>query len=184
MTNVYRLLCLGICLSFCSASAALAGSAISINYGVVKSVQTVKQEGKHAGGAVVGGVMGALIGPRRHRGIRVLAGAGIGAAVQGSATKGTLQQYSVDLVSGGTTIISTEQLEIRIGDCVSVEQGEHANIRRVSSYHCETKTSSSSPAHHISAASNCQKSKNELANAQTDDAITNAAKKVRILCED
>jgi len=183
MTKVYRLLCIGFCLFFCSASSALAASAISINYGVVKSVQTVKQEGKHAGGAVVGGVMGALIGPRRHRGIRVLAGAGIGAAVQGSATKGTLQQYSVDLVSGGTTIISTEQLEIRIGDCVSVEQGEHANIRRVSSYHCEMKTSSP-PAHHTSAASNCQKSKNELANAQTDDAITKAAKKVRILCED
>ncbi len=183
MTKVYRLLCLGICLSFCSASAALAASAISINYGVVKSVHTVKQEGKHAGGAMVGGVMGALIGPRRHRGIRILAGAGIGAAVQGSATKGTLQQYSVDLVSGGTTIISTEQLEIRIGDCVSVEQGAQANIRRVSNYHCEFKTSSP-PAHHISAASNCEKSKNELANAQTDDAITNAAKKVRILCED
>ena len=175
----------------CAAMAIIVGSAashaataITINYGVVESAVTTTEESKHAGGALAGGLMGALIGPKRHRGLRVVAGAGIGAAVQGSATGGTVQQYSVKLNSGGQTIISTELQDIRIGDCVSIEQGDSANIRRVSSYHCETKNTTSIPEHHNSAASNCDIAKNELAKAETDDAITNAAKKVRILCED
>ena len=113
----------------------------------------------------------------------MVAGAGIGAAVQGSATGGVLQQYSVNLVSGGQTIVSTEQTDMRIGDCVAVEQGEHANIRRVSSYHCETENTKVAE-HHQSAGDNCQQAKNELNAADTDEAITNAARKVRVLCED
>ena len=132
---------------------------------------------------MAGGLIGGLVGPRRHRGLRVVAGAGIGAAIQGSATGGVLQQYSVNLVSGGQTIISTEQTEIRVGDCVAIEQGEHANIRRVSSYHCETKSTKTAE-HRQAGADNCQQAKNELNQADTDEAITNAAKKVRVLCED
>lgn len=161
-----------------------AATAITINYGVVESAVTTTTESSHAGGALAGGLIGAMIGPRRHRGLRMVAGAGIGAAVQGSATGGTVQQYSVKLNSGGQTIISTELQDMRIGDCVSVEQGASANIRRVSSYHCETKNTASIPEHHKAAASNCEIAKNELAKAETDEAITNAAKKVRILCED
>jgi len=155
---------------------------VTIQYGTVEGVQTVSKDARHAGGALTGGVIGALIGPRRHRGIRVLAGAGIGAAVQGSATSGTQQQYTVSLVSGGTTIINTEQREIKTGDCVSIEQGSYSNIRRVSDVHCETKTQI--PQHHKSISSDCVKAKHELTNAETDEAITMAAKKVRILCED
>ena len=160
-----------------------AATAITINYGVVESAVTTTEESSHAGGALAGGLMGAMIGPDRHRGLRMVAGAGIGAAVQGSATGGTVQQYSVKLNSGGQTIISTELQDIRTGDCVSIEQGDSANIRRVSSYHCETKNTTTED-HHQAAADSCQIAKNELVKADTDDAITNAAKKVRILCED
>lgn len=176
---------------FCAAVAIIVGSAashaataITINYGTVESAVTTTEESSHAGGALAGGLIGAMIGPKRHRGLRMVAGAGIGAAVQGSATGGTVQQYSVKLNSGGQTIISTELQDIRTGDCVSIEQGASANIRRVSSYHCETNNITSIPEHHESAASNCGIAKTELAKAETDDAITNAAKKVRILCED
>jgi hypothetical protein len=160
-----------------------AASAVQIDYGIVDSVGTTTKDSQHAGGALAGGLIGGLIGPRRHRGLRVVAGAGIGAAVQGSATSGTLQQYSVKLNSGSQVIISTEQQDIRSGDCVSIEQGDHANIRRVSSYHCETK-SETVVAHHKSAGDNCQRAKDELNEADTDKDITNAAKKVRVLCED
>ncbi len=163
-------------------STSLYAESITIQYGTVESAQTIAKDAKHAGGAVAGGVLGALIGPRRHRGIRVLAGAGIGAAVQGSATSGKQQQYTVDLLSGGTTIITTEQQDIRTGDCVSIEQGKYSNIRRISSVHCEVKTQV--PQHHKSASSDCEKAKHELSNADTDDAVTLAGKKVRILCED
>jgi outer membrane lipoprotein SlyB len=155
---------------------------VTIQYGTVESVVTVDKGSKHAGGALAGGVIGAMIGPRRHRGLRAVAGAGIGAAVQGSATSGTQQQYSVNLKNGGTTIINTEQNDIRTGDCVSIEQGSYANIRRVSSVHCETKTQV--PQHHTSASNDCEKAKHELSGAKTDDAVTLAAKKIRILCED
>ena len=88
-------------------------------------------------------------------------------------------------MDGGVIKISTEQQDIRIGDCVAVELGPHANIRRVSTIHCETKKQTASPPpHHQSAADNCLKAKNELASAQTDDEVNNAIKKVRILCED
>lgn len=166
----------------CMPYSSLFAQSVTIQYGEVVSSISVDKDASHAGGALAGGLMGALIGPRRHRGLRVVAGAGIGAAVEGSATSGTQQQYTVKLKSGGTTIINTEQLEVRVGDCVSVEQGSYANIRRVSSVHCETQTQI--PAHHASASNNCEKAKNELTSAETDEAITLAAKKVRILCED
>lgn len=97
-------------------------------------------------------------------------------------SSGTQQQYTVNLVEGGTSIITTEQDDIRSGDCVSIEQGDYANIRRVSSVHCEVKTEIT--VHHASAASDCELAKHELAKADTDDEITMASKKVRILCED
>ena len=57
-----------------------------------------------------------------------------------------------------------EQLEIREGDCVSVETGNHADIRRVSTIRCELKTKRA-PSHHSSIAPDCQKTKVELPNA-------------------
>jgi outer membrane lipoprotein SlyB len=184
MYKIYLSLVGACALMFTINPVSIAATAVTINYGVVESAVTTTQESSHAGGALAGGLIGGLIGPRRHRGLRVVAGAGIGAAAQGAATGGTVQQYSVKLNSGGQTIISTELTDIRKGDCVSIEQGDKANIRRVSSYHCETKNTTFTPEHHTSAASNCQLAKDELNKAETDDAITNAAKKVRILCED
>jgi outer membrane lipoprotein SlyB len=176
-----NLLIIGVAIA-CFPITSLYAQSVTIHYGTVEQVQTIKKDAKHAGGALAGGVIGAVIGPRRHRGIRALAGAGIGAAIQGSATSGTQQQYTVSLVNGGTTIINTEQQDIRTGDCVSIEQGSYSNIRRVSSVHCETKTQI--PQHHKSISIDCEKAKHELTNAETDEATTMAAKKVRILCED
>lgn len=86
-------------------------TAVSIQYGLVKAVVVVEEDSKHAGGALIGGAMGALIGrhgPGSHTGLRVAAGAATGAAVQGASTGGTVQQYSVTMLSGGTTVITTE----------------------------------------------------------------------------
>lgn len=162
-----------------------AGTAVSIQYGTVIDVGVTQKDAQHAGGALAGGLVGALAGPDRHRGLKILGGAAAGAAIQGAATSGELQQYTVNLMNGGTIKVSTEQVEIRQGDCVSVEQGQNANIRRVSTIHCEPDVRpESTPAHHQSAADNCQLAKTELAKAGTDDAVNMAAKKVRILCED
>ena len=165
-------------------AAQAATSITSIHYGVVEQVQSIDKETKHASGALVGGLMGALIGPKRHRGARMVAGAAIGAGVQGASTSGQAQQYTVKLMYGGEIKISTEQTDIRTGDCVTIEQGEYANIRRVASVHCEAPGTTTPPEHHLSASSNCQQSKNELAKAVTDEEVNLAVKKVKILCED
>lgn len=68
-----------------------------------------------------------------------------------------------------------------------VEQGENANIRRVSSYHCEQgeKNKKLEPTkNHTAMANYCQQAKSQLAKAETDEEIENAVKKVRVLCED
>ena len=158
--------------------------AVTINYGVVTSVGMVEKESSHAGGALAGGMIGALIGPRRHRGLRMVAGAAAGAAVQGAATSGVLQQYAVALVGGGTSIVSTEQTDLRPGDCVSIEQGQYANIRRVGTIHCDGAGPDSPPEHHVTVANSCDTVKSELTRAETDEQIEIAMKKVRILCED
>lgn len=179
--NVFLILIGLVSLGFNASSQA--ATAVTVNYGTVDGVGTTTKDSSGAGGALAGGLIGGLIGPRRHRGLRVVTGAVIGSSIQSSANSGVLQQYTVDMVGGGKSIISTEQQDIRIGDCVSVEQGDHANIRRVSSYHCETKNENTAE-HHQAAADNCQLAKNELNKADTDKDITNAAKKVRVLCED
>ncbi len=68
--------CIAMALSVASI-ASQAATAVTINYGTVESAITTTEESSHAGGALAGGLMGALIGPgRRHRGFRMLAGAG------------------------------------------------------------------------------------------------------------
>ena len=174
-------LCIGI------SSNTLAGSAVNINYGTVRSVETVEKEASHAGGALAGGLLAATLAGPRHRGLKIATSAAAGAAIQGAATSGTTTQITVKLVEGGEVKITTEQQNFREGDCVMVEQGEHANIRSASSYHCEEgeKTKKSEPTdHHTSMANYCQQAKAELAKADTDEEIDNAVKKVRILCED
>ncbi|MBT8126484.1 MAG: hypothetical protein HKP12_12395 [Gammaproteobacteria bacterium] len=164
-----------------------AASAVTINYGKVTSVQTVEKEASHAGGALAGGLLAAGLAGPRHRGLKIAGSAAAGAAIQGAATSGSTTQITVKLVEGGQVNITTEQQDFREGDCVMVEQGEHANIRRASSYHCEQgeKTKKSEPTvQHKANADYCQKAKSQLAKAETDEAIENAVKKVRVLCED
>jgi len=165
-------------------AAVLGTSATSISYGTVASAISVNQDSKHAGGAVVGGLMGAALAGPRHRELKIMGSAAAGAAVQGAATGYKGMQYTVKLVTGGQVVVTTEQTDIREGDCVTVEQGDHANIRRASSVHCETPVTTKPPAHHVAASDSCQAAKAELTNATTDEAIDRAVKKVRVLCED
>jgi len=64
----------------CIPVTSLYAQSVTIQYGTVQSSVTVSKDAKHAGGALAGGMIGAMIGPRRHRGLRAVAGAGIGAA--------------------------------------------------------------------------------------------------------
>ena len=158
-----------------------AGSSVSLQYGTVKSVEVVQAKSRHARGALVGGLAGAVLS-HGHPGLGAVAGGLIGGGIEGHRTgKQTLQQYTVSLKGGGAVVIDTEQHDIVVGDCVVVEQGQYANIRRVSNINCQV---DQKPAHHISAADNCQKAKDELNEAKDKAAVENAVIKVRTLCED
>ena len=131
-----------------------------------------------------GDLLGKAIGPRR-RGINpgVIAGAAVGAAADDGDTE-TLYLYTVEYVDkSGSIQVNTEQGGFRDGDCVAIEQGQHTNIRGVSSVHCEQQTATP-PAHHAQAAEECDLAKQELVAADTDEALNIAIQKVRVLCED
>ena len=158
-----------------------AGSSVSLQYGTVESVETVQAQSKHARGAILGGIGGAVLA-HGHPGLGAVAGGLIGGSIEGHHTgKQVLQQYTVALKGGGAVVIDTEQHDMVVGDCVVVEQGQYANIRRVSNINCKV---DQKPAHHVSAAGNCQKAKDELNDAKTNQAVENAVIKVRTLCED
>ena len=158
--------------------------AISIDYGTVESVSTVEKESKHAGGAMAGGMLAAVAAGPKHKGLKIAASAAAGAAIQGAVTGGTVQLYSVSLVTGGTVQITTEQTDIREGDCVQIEQGENANIRRTGSAHCESSASADNPPdHHQQGADQFDAAKQELMDAETDDEVDRAVTKVRTLCD-
>ena len=102
-------------------------------------------------------------------------------AVQKHHTEETLNQYGIKLMSGAFEIVNSDQNDLIVGDCVVVEQGQYTNVRRVSSINCHQ---DQQPDHHVEAANNCQRAKDELNSANTDDEIEMAVIKVRTLCED
>ena len=158
-----------------------AGSSVSLQYGTVTAVGEVNAAAKHTSGRLIGGIAGAAIA-KDHRGLGALAGGLIGGGIEGHVTsKKVLLQYTVALKSGGAVVIDTEQRDMVLGDCVVVEQGRYANIRRVSNINCQV---DQKPAHHVRDASSCQLAKDELNQAKTKDAVEIAVTKVRTLCED
>jgi outer membrane lipoprotein SlyB len=158
--------------------------AVDIAYGTVKAVEEVAEEDSVASGALVGGLLGAVVGgrdPGLNRG--VVAGAAAGAAID-HAGQDTHFVYTVKLTANGERVnVKTEQDGIRMGDCVVLERGDHVNIRSVSSVHCEQPTQSP-PEHHANMANQCNAAKQQLVDANTEDAINAAVQKVRVLCED
>ena len=157
-----------------------AGQSVMLQYGTVEGVKTVHDDGKRAAGTAVGGLAGAAIA-KDHRGLGMLAGGLIGGGIEKHHTAGTLNQYTVRLPTGATLVVNSDQNDLIVGDCVVVEQGQYTNVRRVSTINCHL---AQQPEHHVEAAGNCQKAKDELNKAKTNEEIEQAVIKVRTLCED
>jgi outer membrane lipoprotein SlyB len=156
------------------------GQSVLLQYGTVEGVKTVQDDGKRAAGTAIGGLAGGVIA-KDHRGLGMLAGGLIGGGIEKHHTAGTLNQYTVRLMTGATLVVNSDQNDLIVSDCVVVEQGQYTNVRRVSSINCHL---DQKPAHHVSAANNCQLAKDELNSAKTDKEIESAVIKVRTLCED
>lgn len=166
------------------------GQAISIQHGKVVKIDQVKTDSAAGKGALVGGTVGLLTasnksGKRRRRNtaIGAAAGAGVTAAAQGSRNA---LAYTVETANGAVAVVS-DQTQIKVGDCVSVEQsGDRANIRRVSQEVCAPDANPVLVELHdefIGEAEECIAAKAELVEAETDAAVDRALRKVSILCD-
>ncbi|MCB1700524.1 MAG: hypothetical protein H6985_17020 [Pseudomonadales bacterium] len=164
-------------------------SLISVAYGTVENVQQVQMKPSYAEGSLIGGALGLLASSHYSTGSQVLgaaAGAGLGALVS-KETAGTANQYTIMLVNGSTVSVVTDQKDIDAGDCVSVEQGDHTNIRRVSSAMCNTPPSHpaypemNASVQQISA--DCATAKQQLLSATTEQQTSIAYKKMQALCD-
>jgi len=139
------------------------GTVISIEYGTVQQVEQVKMDSHAATGALLGGGIGLAAASRRSATTQAgaaVAGAIIGALIQ-KHRAGMGDRYTILLINGSTIEMVTEHHDIAAGDCVSVEQGKHANIRRVSPVMCNT--AATSPAYAVMHAANVTESEECLA---------------------
>lgn len=186
------------CLVLSIGSVQAQSSTVDVDYGVVTGVEPIeigeldqdKSKLAMGGGGLVGGVLGYTFGKgsskgKKRRGILLGAAAGalLGKEAAKDAGKAKAYQYAVELNAGDSVSITTEQARIDVGDCVTVERGESANIRRVSQVHCQDKDTKPS-AEHIAEAKECVAAKAALSDAETDEALAAAVEKARIHCEE
>jgi outer membrane lipoprotein SlyB len=171
-----------------------AGQSVTVRAGTVTAEKTVDlNDGNALGGALVGGAVGAALTRsskstgRRDRNAAI--GAVLGGAAAASKTKpGRI--YTVTMIDGAIMQIATEQTEIRLDDCVFVEQtGAGANIRRAPAAACSPATQEvlkdPAVAEELSQdAASCAAAKQELIAAETDAAVDRAFRKVELLCYD
>ena len=181
-----------IMVSAIDAMAQRAGQTATIRYGTVVSMESVElKDGNAAKGALVGGAFGAALSKssssssKRRRNAAI--GAVVGAGVAASKRK-TGRSYSVRTNDGTVIQILTEQTAILIGDCVIVEEsGGRANIRRTAISACDAASQSIMNSPDIQEemqeeAAECFAAKDGLVNAETDQQMELAVRKIQILC--
>jgi outer membrane lipoprotein SlyB len=164
-------------------------SSFEINYGIVVGKEKVEIKSQAAQGAVMGGIVGGATSGHHHRGKHAVEGA-IAGALLTAILEGSKKanQYTVKFNDDRMTKIITETKGIREGDCVSVELGQTANIRRVSTVYCEhpDHEALSDPIVHANnqeGAAECHAAKQMALQATTEEATDIALKKVRVFCE-
>jgi hypothetical protein len=164
------------------------GQNATVNIGVVQKAERVTLQSTGGGtGAAVGAVVGAATGDTRRRSRRnAVIGAGIGAAVGSSGTSEGMQ-YTVKVGDGSAIVVVSDQLEIQVGDCVTVEQsGDLANIRRQSQTACEPaarEVVADLQDELVEDADECAEAKRLLLDATTPEEIEAFMARARILCD-
>lgn len=167
------------------------GDTARITIGVVEGAQRVEFDSGTGKGALLGGAAGWALARNKSSGTQAaaaLGGALVGGGVQKSRHGGTGMQYTVRTSDGSAIQVVTDQTEVRVGDCVSVEEtGDHANIRRVDNDLC----SPASPAVHEAVkpelaqdAQMCSQAKERLFEAKTPEDVEVARQIMEALCND
>ncbi|MGI9201918.1 MAG: hypothetical protein ACR2QL_12720 [Woeseiaceae bacterium] len=177
-----------------TAFAQRAGQSSSVLTGTVTGMQSVDLNDSNAlKGVLVGGAFGAALTSTNKGNSRKKRNAAIGAVVGGvrqSNKTAPGRLYTVTVGDGSSVQIATEQTEIRVDDCVYVEQsGSSANIRRAPASACapaaqEIMQDPAIQAEMQEEAAECSAAKQELIDAETDEATDRAVMKVQLLCYD
>ena len=176
-----------------SGQAQRAGATASIRVGeVVAQARVELKDDSAKKGALIGGAIGLAAGSGKsgkERRKRAGIGVGLGAIAGAGKKKPTGMKYSVRTADGTIVQIVTDQNQIRLGDCVSVEESRgKANIRRISDTAClpEAAPILNDPAIREELqeeAAECAAVKEELLAAETDEAVNRAMLKMSILCD-
>jgi hypothetical protein len=182
------LFCFGLVMAVGTAEAQQKGQSAKVSHGYVVGVEKVKLKNNDAlKGALVGGTIGyastsggSSSKKRRNTALGATAG---GLIARKPAEEGML--YTVNTGNSSIQVV-TDQTEIHLDDCVVVEEtSKGANIRRVSWEVCDPQSQDVVDAlegEFQEEAWECSAAKEELAAAETDEAVDRAMKKVSILC--
>jgi len=169
-----------------------AGQSAKVSFGKVVEMQPTTLQSEAAKGAIVGGVLGYHVTKSNKSKSTKRWNAALGASVGRNArraSEGDLSAilYTVDLGSSKIKVV-TEQTEIRLGDCVAVEELRgSANVRRMDPAACGPiagELQEEMFEGYVEEAEECLQAKEQLLNAETDEAMERSATKVRILCGD
>jgi outer membrane lipoprotein SlyB len=176
------------------ADAQRAGQSATVRTGTVTAMRSVDlNDGSAIKGALVGGAFGAALTRSSKGSGRRDKNAAIGAVLGGAAAASKTRPgrvYTVTTNEGTMIQIATEQTELRVDDCVFVEEaGGSANIRRAPATACDPASQQVMQDAAIieemqEEASECAAAKQELVDADSDDAIDRAVRKVKLLCYD
>ena len=172
------------------------GTSFEIRYGIVETIDVGKMDARAstARGATIGGVIGLAAADHDDDASGALKGAAAGALIaklvakHQNDTAPNVYTYSVALVDGGESKIVSETGDIRQGDCVAVEYGQSANVRRVSNVYCESdhlevaRTDTAMSAQAQQSAADCHTAKQVALQAKTEAEMDVALKKVRLFC--
>jgi len=161
----------------------------TVGYGRITAVSTVAVDNSRAqtGGALLGGTLGLVSGRNQsgsNQALRAAGGAFAGNRLAKATTGGQAFEYTI-LMGGRTITMVTNEAGMRVGDCVSVEQGAFNNLRLVDDSRCNRKAQAAPPpASAVKEADACVAAKETLLKADTDEAFDRAERRVRLLCAD
>jgi outer membrane lipoprotein SlyB len=198
--NMFRIIAASLVLAGClllatqHAFAQRAGQSATVRTGTVTAMRSVDlNDGNAVKGMLVGGAFGAALTRSSKSSGRRDRNAALGAVLGGAAAASKTRPgrvYTVTTNEGTAIQIATEQTEIRVDDCVFVEEsGGTANIRRAPATACDPASQDVMKDAAIieemqEEASECAAAKQELVDADSDEAIDHAVRKVKLLCYD
>lgn len=168
------------------------GDSTRVTVGIVERVERVPLKSNTNRNALIGGALGWALARNRSSGTQAAAAIG-GAALGGGGTsvaegENMATQYTIRTSGGSSIQVITDQTEIRIGDCVAVEEsGEHANVRRKDPATCMPASSqvmSQVNPELQQDASQCEAAKQRLFDAKTTQEVEVARQVMEILCND